>query len=134
MTKTCNECGCQMDDNAQVCPQCGCSNTSSSQEWDSYFYELQDFSTDIEAEKTVKNIARGIRVFGTAIAIIMLLMFFGVGIPALAESKDNGWPMISYGVVIFLTILFMSQAIWAIMMLFVNMSITLKRIEFDHKQ
>ena len=24
MSKKCNECGCQMEDNARFCPQCGC--------------------------------------------------------------------------------------------------------------
>ena len=24
MSKTCKECGCQMEDNARFCPQCGC--------------------------------------------------------------------------------------------------------------
>ena len=142
MSKTCKECGCQMDDNAQACPQCGCpaENASASAYMDA---DVLNEGKSTEAESTIKDYADAILKWGNILAIInfVLAIIYGVGSCGLYLATNHfgyGELCICFFVVVLFIFLgflsyiitkFIAKLIWAIIMLFVNISTTLKRIE-----
>ena len=148
MSKTCKECGHQMDDNAQACPHCGCpaenasecpvENTSASDYMDT---DVLNECKSTEAESTIKDYADAILKWGRILAICGgILNFLYVlinGIVMMANDEYGGTGMSIFytilspisGILTFIITKFIAKLIWATIMLFVNISTTLKRIE-----
>lgn len=137
MPKVCKECGHQMDDNVQVCPNCGCpvENASASCLTDEDVLN-QGKSTD--AESIISDLADSILKWGDIAAkIVPIFAFINSIISSISLFYSNsimgGIFVIILGVVgavlYYYIIKIVAKLIWATIMLFVNISTTLKRIE-----
>jgi uncharacterized membrane protein YvbJ len=134
MSKTCKECGCQMDDNAQACPQCGCpaENASASVYMDA---NVLNEGKSTEAESTISNYAESILKWGNVLSILLPVLCIIKTIVGCCFLRDSVSMVITICSGIFSAILcyflakFIAKLTWASIMLFVNISTTLKRIE-----
>lgn len=137
MSKVCKECGHQMDDNVQVCPNCGCpvENASASVFMDKGVLN-QGKST--EAELLMAEYANSILKWGKVLSfiapILMVSSMFATGISfANANQEGLGWLLIIMSIILFFFLSFLfrlfAKIAWGSIMLFVNLSTTLKRIE-----
>ena len=138
-SKTCKECGHPLDDYAQICPNCGCptENASASAFMDD---TVLNEGKSTEAESTISDLATSILKWGNILAVLVpILILIGTAInsiSAFSYSNDNvpaGIITIISGIVgAFIygfIIKIVAKLIWATLMLFVNISTTLKRIE-----
>ena len=134
MSKVCKECGHQMDDNVQVCPNCGCpvENASASTFMNG---NVLNQGKSTEAESVISNYADSILKWGNVLAILLPIYYIFIAIinscllknyAAMAATICSG--LISAILSYFLA-KFVAKLIWASIMLFVNISTTLKRIE-----
>lgn len=137
MSKVCKECGHQMDDNVQVCPNCGCpvENASASAFMDK---DVLNQGKSTEAESTISDLADSILKWGDIAAkIVPIFAFINSIVSSISLFYSNsimgGIFVIILGVVgavlSFYIIKIVAKLIWATIMLFVNISTTLKRIE-----
>ncbi len=140
MSKTCKECGCQMEDNAQVCPQCGCpaEDAKVSAFMDA---DVLNEGKSTEAESTIIDYAYSILKWGNILAIFNLIIaiIYGVGFGAfiICDVGSTGAYIgvfviiicVVFGFLSYIITKFIAKLIWASIMLFVNISTTLKRIE-----
>ena len=137
MSKVCKECGHQMDDNVQVCPNCGCpvENASASAFMDK---DVLNQGKSTEAESTISDLADSILKWGNIAAkIVPIFAFINSIVSSIILFDSNsimgGIFAIIMGVVgavlYFYIIKIVAKLIWATIMLFVNISTTLKRIE-----
>lgn len=138
-SKTCKECGHPLDDYAQICPNCGCptENASASAFMDD---TVLNEGKSTEAESTISDLATSILKWGNILAVLVpILILIGTAInsiSAFSYSNHNvpaGIITIISGIVgAFIygfIIKIVAKLIWATLMLFVNISTTLKRIE-----
>ena len=138
-SKTCKECGHSLDDYAQICPNCGCptENASASAFMDD---TVLNEGKSTEAESTISDLATSILKWGNILAVLVpILILIGTAInsiSAFSYSNHNvpaGIITIISGIVgAFIygfIIKIVAKLIWATLMLFVNISTTLKRIE-----
>jgi uncharacterized membrane protein YvbJ len=136
-SKTCKECGHALDDNAQVCPNCGCpTETASAPAFMDGTVLNEGRST--EAESTISDLATSILKWGNILAKwVPIIMLIGTVINSI-QAFSNGAVLAGiisiiiaivsafiYGFIIKI----IAKLIWATIMLFVNISTTLKRIE-----
>ena len=133
MSKSCKECGHPLDDNAQECPVCGCpvEKESTSAVVDT---DLLNEGKNTKAESTMKNYAELILIWGNILAYVAFALSIVVGIVgACMVDNDIAAFVFLYNLVIAFILLFVIKFIakiyWATIMLFVNISTTLKRIE-----
>lgn len=126
-----------MDDNLQVCPNCGCpvENVIAPAVVDS---DVLNQGKSTEAESTISDLADSILKWGDILAIIIPIFTFINSIVSsiglfYSGSIMGGVFMIIAGIVgailYYFVVKFVSKLIWATIMLFVNISTTLKRIE-----
>ena len=137
MSKTCKECGRQVDDNAQACPNCG--NPMEEESVSAYMDEdvlAQGISTD--AELTISSYANVILKFGYIVAVIAsIISLISVVINFYFTYHFYGNTARSFfhlllfviPVIIYFLIKWVAKLMWATIMIFVNISTTLKRIE-----
>lgn len=128
MSKVCKECGHQMDDNVQVCPNCGCPVKSKSVA-DSMDKTVLSQGKSTEAEATVTEVAETVLKWGNVLSIIVAIYFVLGGIIA---SEGHARLILYFtlaGVLSYCVIRLLAKVIWGVIMLFVNISTTLKRIE-----
>lgn len=131
MSKECKECGHQMDDNAQVCPACGCPVEDASaaaymQQW------VLDEGKSTDAEEIVTDVAEKVRWLCKLFGWLSLIEAVVGGIICAATDSDMWWCMlmgIIVGPLLLALWFFLGKVLWGLIMLFVNMSTTLKRIE-----
>lgn len=142
MLKICKECGCQMEGNAQSCPQCGCpaEDAKVSAFMDA---DILNEGKSTEAESTITDYAYSILKWGNILAIFNFIMtvIYGVGSCGLYLMTNYfGYTelficsivvvvCIILGFLSYIITKFIAKLIWSIIMLFVNISTTLKRIE-----
>lgn len=137
MSKVCKECGHQMDDNVQVCPNCGCpvENASASAFMDK---DVLNQGKSTEAESTISDLADSILKWGNILAVIAsICTIIGsvIGAVALFTNKAEAAGVIEIvmgvlnAIVYYFVVKIVAKLIWATIMLFVNISTTLKRIE-----
>lgn len=137
MPKVCKECGHQMDDNVQVCPNCGCpvENASASAFMDK---EVLNQGKSTEAESIISDVAGIVLKWGnilSVIAPIFVVIQSLVGGANLMEHNEEAMGVftillgIVMAVVYYYVIRLIAKIIWGVIMLFVNISTTLKRIE-----
>ncbi len=139
-SKTCKECGHALDDNAQVCPNCGCpTETASAPAFMGGTVLNEGRST--EAKSTI--IAASVLKWGNILAIINLVSAIIYGASSCAFyliANRFGYTEICIwtsvvilfvflGILSYIITKLITKAIWAIIMLLVNISTTLKRIE-----
>lgn len=115
-----------MDDNAQTCPHCGCpAPNASARTFMNEDVLHQGKSTDAEA--IVSGIAESV-LFGAKILSWLGLIFGPIYGTIVCSIK--GLPVIILcSIFYFFFIRIIAKVIWGVIMLFVNMSTTLKRIE-----
>lgn len=134
MSKVCKECGHQMDDNVQVCPNCGCpvENASASAFMNG---NVLNQGKSTEAESVISNYAESILKWGNVLAILLPIYYIFIAIinscflkdyAAIATTICSG---ILSAILSYFLVKFAAKLIWASIMLFVNISTTLKRIE-----
>lgn len=130
MSKVCKECGHQMNDNAQVCPNCGCPVKSKSVA-DSMDKAVLSQGKSTEAEATVTEVAETVLKWGKLLSIFVPvgLALVGIGMGASEGNAGGTLYTILYAVLLFFVIRLIAKVIWGVIMLFVNISTTLKRIE-----
>lgn len=124
-----------MDDNMKVCPKCGCpvKNVTVNE-------GVLSQGKGTEAETVIFNYANRILKWGDVIGFIacvgQLINTF-VGMAALSEMGGTGaffWAFflgMFQAVLYLLVIKFVAKLLWAALMLFVNISTNLKRIEIQ---
>lgn len=125
MSKKCKECGHQMDDNVQACPNCGCPCTTEEEK------SILNLKHDSEAEKNVMELADKVQKGGNTLAIFAVVLsflyyFFSVRCELFSPATII-W-LIST-IIASKFILLMSNIIRAMMILFVNISITTRHFE-----
>ena len=134
----CPECGCQINENTTECPLCGCPINSTSVD-----EELLNEGKSTEAESTIRDYANTILKWGNYLAIFNFIMtvIYGVGSCGLYLMTNYfGYTelficsivvvvCIILGFLSYIITKFIAKLIWASIMLFVNISTTLKRIE-----
>ena len=133
MSNLCKECGYQMDDNVQVCPNCGhpTENASASAFMDK---DVLNQGKSTEAESIISGVAASILKWGNILSVIVPICTIFKSIAALAMAREGGEVAIIIGYIIeaviyYFLIRLIAKLIWGVIMLFVNMSTTLKRIE-----
>ena len=150
MTKICEECGHSIPNDATSCPNCGCPEGQVVNEEP---IKTNDFNVDngvvdhsvlnfgrsTEAEAIVTDIANNILKWGNILAIVVPILYFIYGLITVliaAQHECNiGAVLVAIvtiiiaGIISYFVIKFLAKLIWGIIMLFVNMSTTLKRIE-----
>ena len=137
MSKVCKECGHQMDDNVQACPNCGCpvENASASAFVNK---DVLNQGKSTEAESIISDLAVSILKWGDIAAkIVPIFAIFNSIVSSIGlfygGSILGGIFVIIAGVVgavlCYYIIKIAAKLIWATIMLFVNISTTLKRIE-----
>ena len=139
MSKSCKECGHPLDDNAQECPLCGCpvEKESTSAVVDT---DLLNEGKNTEAESTIRDYAELILKWGNILAIFnfLLVTIYCVINGVITININNGAEAVGIiliilavgiGYLAYLGTKFLAKLIWAVIMLFVNISTTLKRIE-----
>ena len=151
MSRTCEDCGHSVPNDANSCPNCGCPVDSVKPEEP---IKTNDFNVDngvvdhsvlnfgksTEAEATVTDLANAILKWGEILAVLVPILNFIVSLISAAASKSEGAIIgavvisIIVGIIYYFIIKFLAKLIWAIIMLFVNMSTTLKRIEIQIKK
>ena len=136
MSKFCKECGSQIEDNVSVCPKCGCPCATSSLTEDDK--KVLSIKRSAEAEATVSELAEVILKGGKSIAILVAL-FLAIGAIGLLISEGSeaflfAIYLVGFAVLAYRLIIIISKAIWAVMILFVNMSITARHIEINTKK
>lgn len=139
MSKVCKECGQHLDDGCRFCPKCGCPNKDFSQDDSGYEKDLRQFATDTEAEETVRKFADGIKKWGTILGGIYVLRApFNTTLDFIAEPTGRNFFFIVISIIsaiiVFFIIAFIAKVIRAVIMVYVNKSITAKRIELDNKK
>lgn len=134
MSKQCKECGHQMDDNVQVCPNCGCpvEDAGAAALMDE---DVLNYGISTDAESVISTYAKFILLLGKICAWVGVVIIVVVGIiTPIAMGEEDAILFCSLGAIVlalihyFLT-LWLAKFIWAAIMLFVNISLTLKRIE-----
>lgn len=131
-----------MEDNVQVCPQCGCpaEDAKVSAFMDA---DILNEGKSTEAESTITDYAYSILKWGNILAIFNFIMtiIYGVGscgLYLLTNYFGYNELLVCLFIVIICVVLgflsyiitkFIAKLIWASIMLFVNISTTLKRIE-----
>ena len=136
-SKTCKECGHPLDDNTQICPNCGRPTETASA---SAFMDntILNEGRSTEAESTISDLATSILKWGNILAKwVPIIMLIGTVINSI-QAFSNGAVLAGiisiiiaivsafiYGFIIKI----IAKLIWATIMLFVNISTTLKRIE-----
>lgn len=123
----------------KFCPKCGCPNKDFSQENSDYEKSLKQFAMNTEAEETVRKVADGIKKWGTILGFIYVLKApINSTIRFIAEPTGKNFFFIPISIisaiVVFLIIAYILKVIRAAIMVFVNKSITAKRIELDNKK
>lgn len=124
-----------MDDNVQVCPNCGCpvEDAGAAALMDE---DVLNYGISTDAESVISTYAKFILLLGKICAWVgVVIIIVGVGLitPAVTGGED-AIPFCLLGAIVlalihyFLT-LWLAKFIWAAIMLFVNISLTLKRIE-----
>lgn len=137
MSKVCKECGHQMDDNVQVCPNCGCpvENARASAFMDK---DVLNQGKSTEAESIISDVAGTVLKWGnilSVIAPIFVVIQSLVGGDNLMKHNEEAMGVftillgIVMAVVYYYVIRLIAKIIWGVIMLFVNISTTLKRIE-----
>ena len=134
MSKVCKECGHQIDDNVQVCPNCGCpvENASASVFMNS---NVLNQGKSTEAESVISNYAESILKWGNVLAILLPIYYIITAIINCCLLKDSAAMAalisseILSAILSFSLVKIVAKLIWASIMLFVNISTTLKRIE-----
>ena len=137
MSKVCKECGHQMDDDVQVCPNCGypMENAKASVFMEE---EVLNEGKSTEAESTISELADGILKWGNILAIFLPLLSIIKTLINSVSLFSNGYEgtaiitiiiSIAFAVLSYYIIKCIAKLIWATIMLFVNISTTLKRIE-----
>lgn len=134
MSKVCKECGHQIDDNVQVCPNCGCpvENASASVFMNS---NVLNQGKSTEAESVISNYAESILKWGNVLAILLPIYYIITAIINCCLLKDDAAMAalisseILSAILSFSLVKIVAKLIWASIMLFVNISTTLKRIE-----
>ncbi|MCF0125870.1 MAG: hypothetical protein HUJ68_09010 [Clostridia bacterium] len=136
MPNLCEECGYQLEDNMQVCPKCGCpiKNASASVYMDN---NILNKGMSTEAESIISEVAEIVLKWGNILAIIVpifiILNCLITGAMQLENNNGIGFFTIIVGiitaVVYYFVIKLVAKIIWGVIMLFVNISTTLKRIE-----
>lgn len=149
--KECKKCGHQIDEHAIVCPWCGYNertgespNTAkgeSNQRRTTESKSKQDETVlykgkSTEAESMITDYAESIRSWGQILAWVALIFVFIGSIVAGGSSDAPGLMLVGIivAVINFVIILFITKLIWASIMLFVNISTTLKRMEITLNQ
>ena len=130
MSKVCKECGHQMDDNVKVCPNCGCPVKFKSVA-DSMDKIVLSQGKSTEAEAIVTEVAESILKWGKILSIVALVFVSLVGIILGASEPEARGAIFSfvYAILLFFVIRLIAKVTWGVIMLFVNISTTLKRIE-----
>lgn len=132
MSKVCNECGHLLDDNVQVCPNCGCPISSTNAT-----INLLNKSNN-EAELLMSDYANSILKWGKVLSfiapILIVSSLFATGITLCSANQDGlGWLLIIMSIALFFFFSFLFRLFakigWGSIMLFVNISKTLKSIE-----
>lgn len=136
MSKVCKECGHQMDDNVQVCPNCGCPvKTNKAATTIDETVLSQGKST--EAEAVVTEVANGIIKWGNYFSVFAAVLMV-IGSVAVVNDVDEIAGYIGIGIILgalaFFLIRMLAKITWSVIMLFVNISTTLKRIELKLEQ
>lgn len=136
MSKVCKECGHQMDDNVQVCPNCGCPvKTNKAATTIDEAVLSQGKST--EAEAVVMEVANGIIKWGNYFSVFAAVLMV-IGSVAVVKQADDIAGYIGIGIILgalaFFLIRMLAKITWSVIMLFVNISTTLKRIELKLEQ
>lgn len=134
MSKVCKECGHQIDDNVQVCPNCGCpvENASASVFMNS---NVLNQGKSTEAESVISNYAESILKWGNVLAILLPIYYIITAIINCCLLKDDAAMAalisseILSAILSFSLVKIVAKLIWASIMLFVNISTTLKRSE-----
>ncbi len=126
----CPKCGCQIDENVAECPSCGCPFYTTSME-----EELLNECKSTETESSIKIFADSILKWGNILAIVILcVQLFGCFVIFILD------PNMAFNILIcifggLLALLeyfitkFIVKTIWSSIMLSLNISTTLKRIE-----
>jgi len=119
-----------MDDNVQVCPNCGCPVKSKSVA-DSMDKAVLSQGKSTEAEATVMEVAETVLKWGNLLSLFVLIGGSFMGIVMGAKDGDARAILytVFYVVILFFVIRLIAKVIWGVIMLFVNISTTLKRIE-----
>lgn len=128
MSKVCKECGHQMDDNLQVCPNCGCPVKTKSVS-DSMDKTVLSQGKNTDAEAVVSEVAETVLKWGNILSIIAAIYCCLGGIIVSEGNLRAIFYLGLLGVVSFFVIRLIAKVIWGVIMLFVNISTTLKRIE-----
>ncbi len=91
---------------------------------------------DTEAESVISNYANSIRTWGAIVAWISFTFNFIMAfvMTVITDSVFTFFLWLSLAVLVSLIIYFFAKLIWASIMLFVNISTTLKRIEIRLEQ
>lgn len=132
MSKVCKECGHQLDDNVQICPNCGCpaENASTSAFMDK---DVLNQCKSTDAEAIVSDIAQNVLTWCKILSWFSLVFIVIGGIATAGSVGGSAWYLlpiyIAIGFIAFMLWCILGKIIWGVIMLFVNMSTTLKRIE-----
>ena len=136
MSKVCKECGHQMDDKLQVCPSCGCP-VKSKDVADLMDKAVLNQGRSTEAEAVVTNVANGVVKWGNYVAVFTAILMVIGSVAVVKRTEDIagylGIGLILGGFAFFLVRMF-AKITWSVIMLFVNISTTLKRIELKLEQ
>ncbi len=128
----CEECGQMVSETAEFCPNCGCpiESVRSSTPVDG---NVLNQGKSTEAESVITDYAESIRKWGNILSWCALIGYTIVGVVGVIQIPSHQPLPLFYGVLLgffaFLIIRFVARITWAFIMLFVNMSTTLKRIE-----
>ena len=138
MSETCKECGYEVHDGAQVCPNCG--SPMGKESVSDYMDDevlAQGMSTD--AESTLSIYARIILIVGQILVFIygiLLLVFALLLVEKYVEiyghdEKSTFLYLLAVVIPAIITLIlwFLVKVAWAAIMIYVNISTTLKRIE-----
>lgn len=123
-----------MDDNSTVCPKCGCPIKNVTVKED-----VLNEGKGTEAESVISDYANNIlswsRIIATIACVGQMIMSI-VGVVSISEEEGAGAFLMFFlglflALVYFFIIQFVAKLIWAGLMLFVNISTNLKRIEIQ---
>ena len=138
MSETCKECGYEVHDGAQVCPNCG--SPMGEESVSDYMDDevlAQGMSTD--AESTISIYAKIILYWGRFVAVVIGIGTLILMIATMRDTIDHVhndvakfflglWAFV-FPVILGLIIWGLAKLLWAAIMIYVNISTTLKRIE-----
>lgn len=91
MSKKCNECGCQMEDNARFCPQCGCpvKDVKESAPMDPEKVENKNEDKKAPSDKTSFKVTILLIAIGIIVVLIVIVCTLGSRMPQNVKNSNS---------------------------------------------